>query len=366
MAAGRTEATGEDHSSRHYLSIASQVAAALSREFSDPEMRLPGERRLAQHFQVSRRTIRGALAELRQRGWRVKRSAAFPAPVAGPERFRKIALLMAEPLENLRPYTALWVYRLSEKLSRAGLQLDIHHGQRFFGPASAHSRDLLMQETKAGCWLLSGSSLPLQRWFQDRKIPSVIAGTPHEGISLPGVDIDHRAMCRHAVSVLHRHHHRRVALFLERGHRQGDRESERGFLEAVSACGMEAALVYRSERNPKAVVSALKRALGVRASTTGFVLASPFSCLTAMTYFAEIHHTVPGKVSLISCHQEPYLSHLQPVPAHYICPPEKLAGAMFRTIQKVLQGTSATSHFIMPDFNAGASLAHPPGPEAVP
>lgn len=366
MAAGRTEAKGEDDSSRHYLSIASQVAVALSKEFSDPEMRLPGERRLAQHYQVSRRTIRGALAELRQQAWRVKQSAPASSHAAEPERARKIALLMAEPLENLRPYTALWVYRLSEKLSRAGLQLDIHHGHRFFGPASARSRDLLIKETKAGCWLLSGSSLPLQRWFQDQKIPAVIAGTPHEGIGLPGVDIDHRAMCRHAVSVLHRHHHRRIALFLETGHRQGDRESERGFLEAVSACGMEAALVYRCERNPKAVVSALKRALGARASTTGFVLASPFSCLTAMTYFAEIHHNVPGKVSLISCHEEPYLSHLQPVPAHYVCPPEKLAGAMFRTIQKVLRGASAASHFIMPDFTVGASLAHPPVPKMVP
>jgi LacI family transcriptional regulator len=360
MAARRTRVLEKAAPAGHYLSIASQVAAAISADFSDEGTPLPGERRLALHYQVSRRTIRKAVEELTIHGWREKQTATPRRQAAKRERAERIALLMAEPLENLRPYTALWVYRLSERLSRAGLQLDIHHGQRFFGPASARSRDILVKEAGAACWLLSGSNLPLQEWFQGKQIPAVIAGTPHQGICLPGVDIDHRAMCRHAVSVLHRHHHRRIALFLENRHRQGDGESEQGFLEAASACGIDMPLVFRLDRDPKAVVSALKRALGATAPITGFVMASPFSCLTAMTYLAEIRHTVPGNVSLISCHEEPYLSHLRPAPAHYICSPGKLATAIYKTVQKVLRGTSASSHFIMPNFIAGASLAEPP------
>jgi DNA-binding LacI/PurR family transcriptional regulator len=341
-----------------YLSVASQVASAISAGF--PGVPLPGERRLALQYQVSRRTIRKALEELRIHDQRGKLHLSKPK-AAAPRHFQRVALLMAEPLENLRPYTALWVHRLSERLSRSGLRLDIHHGRRFFGTASARSRDLLVKEAEASCWLLSGSNLHLQEWFQEKNIPAVIAGTPCQGVSIPGVDIDHRAMCRHAVSVLHRQRHRRVALFLENRHRQGDSESEKGFLEAASACEMDAPLIFRHELSPAAVVSAMRRALGAKEPITGYVFASPFSCLTAITYVAEIGHKVPASASIISCHEEPYLPYLRPVPAHYVFSPDKLASAICKALQRVLQGTPTSSHFIMPDFVNGASLATPPG-----
>ena len=348
--------------SNHYLSKASQVANALKQEFPQGQS-LPAERRLAEHYQVSRKTIRKALLELRASGTVTKgrngRRVGKKVAAKKISQSHRVALLMAEPLENLRPYTALWVYRLGEKLSRSGLQLDIHHGHRFFGRSATRSRESLVQEASAACWVLAGSNQALQDWFQQAGIPAVIAGSPHEGITIPGIDIDHRAMCRHAVTALHRQGHQRAALFLgDRGPR-GDRESEEGFREGATACGMARPLVFRVKPDPTHVVKAVDRALAASPQVTGMVLASPFSCLTVMTHLANIRRQVPRDVSLISCHEEPYLPHLRPVPTHYTCPPAKYAAALHRIIRQVVQGAASHSLSIVPEYVPGASLARP-------
>ncbi|HZT19065.1 MAG TPA: GntR family transcriptional regulator [Dongiaceae bacterium] len=51
-----------------YLTVVKQLAAEIARGAVAPGDRLPGERELCRHFNVSRVTIRRALGELRQRG----------------------------------------------------------------------------------------------------------------------------------------------------------------------------------------------------------------------------------------------------------------------------------------------------------
>lgn len=60
----------------------------------------------------------------------------------------------------------------------------------------------------------------------------MVLGSPFEGVPLPFVDIDRRAICRHAVGVLARLRHRRICYFSRTTDAAGDFLSEQGFEES--------------------------------------------------------------------------------------------------------------------------------------
>jgi len=61
-----------------------------------------------------------------------------------------------------------------------------------------------------------------------------MAGGAHPGIPLSSVDMDHRALGRHAAGVLARRGCRRAVLFLGPTRQMGDAECEAGLAEAGS------------------------------------------------------------------------------------------------------------------------------------
>ena len=223
-------------------SIAMQVAQAFRAEISGGNWRnnLPGERQLAERFQVSRKTVRKALAELREEGvLQTERNRGSVIAATRGHRRRattpRIALLLPEPLEGSRPFTALWVNRLMGLLQEIGYPLQIFHGTKYYGASAARSLARLTSAHPARCWIVARSNRPLQEWFAASGVPALVCGSAHSGVALPSVDVDHRALCRHSAALFRRHGHRRLALFLEHGGHGGDMESEQGFREGLAA-----------------------------------------------------------------------------------------------------------------------------------
>jgi DNA-binding LacI/PurR family transcriptional regulator len=352
-----------------YQSIAAQVADALRQELQQGSwnQHLPGERLLAERLGVSRKTVRKALATLRAEGFirthRSRGSAIMKVPAgrrAGP--IKTVVLLLPEPLEGARPFTVLWVNHLMAMLHDAGMELETVAGGKYFGARAGRSLRRLVESHPARCWLLARSHRALQRWFEQSGLPCLIAGSAHAGIDLPSVDIDHRALCRHAATTFLRQGHRRLALFLEKAGHGGDDDSERGFREGIASHPeAEAPLICRPAKGPSAIANELRRLGALASPPTGYLLSNSFSYLTVLSHLAQEGRCVPREVSLISRDEEPFLSHLLPTPTRYAIAPAKFAAAVHQAIKRVLErsGPRRFDVRIMPDFVKGASSARP-------
>jgi len=355
-----------------FQTIASQVAAAVRdgiarRTWVDA---LPGERQLAERFQVSRKTIRRALAELREAGLldtRRNRGSCITAP-RGRRRAAgaALALLLPQPLEASRPYTALWVAHLLTLLQAGGAPLRLFHGAKYFGHDAARSLARLTRENSARAWIVGGSNLPLQRWFAASGVPAIIAGSAHAGVALPSVDTDHRALCRHSAALLLRQGHRRLALFLEHGGHAGDAESEQGFREGLAgARGAAEPLVCFPERSAPSIIREIRRLLALPRPPTGWLVSNSYAYLTVQSYLASVGLRVPADVSVVSRDEERFLRFLHPVPTFYSTRPARFAQVLHQGLRRVLAGDpSAFALRIMPDLVPGGSVGPAPGGSA--
>src|SRR5687767_3575291 len=119
-----------------FHSIATQVAEAIRAEIASGRWShlLPGERQLAERLHVSRKTVRKALAALRSEGMLDTRQSRGSILKSRRRRnqspSQRIALLLPEPLEGSRPFTAHWVNRLMTLLQESGDRLQIFHGAK--------------------------------------------------------------------------------------------------------------------------------------------------------------------------------------------------------------------------------------------
>jgi len=353
---------------RPFQSLTAQVAQALRTDIAGGEDgQLPGERELAERLQVSRRTVRKALALLRREGVlrrSGRRTVAIPA-----KRNAKNApgetvfgLLLPEPLEHARPFTMLWINHLAALLQQGGSRLEIVSGTRYYGSRSGRTLANLVATRPRRCWVLARSNLPLQQWFEAHDGPSIVAGTAHLNIALPSVDTDHLALGRHAAAQLLRRGHTRVGLFLEKFQHAGDAETAKGFSQALSAAGAGAPTISRIERTPEAVVAEVRRLLALRDPPTGLLLCNSFSYLTVQTYVMSRGYRIPEHLSLLSQDEGPFLAHVYPTPARYVTNAKKFAAALHRAVMALVANELPRDAKlrIIPDFVPGGSIGLAP------
>lgn len=356
-----------------YQSLAAQVAARIGAEIEQQTWgdRLPGERTLTQTLHTSRKTLRKALALLQREGAIRTRHGLGHQIVAPAERTKttsnsslSVGLLSPESLENLRPYTALWVDELRALLFETGVRLATFSGQRFFTGRPAKALARLIEQHPQTCWILAHSTAQIQQWFSTHRVPCIIAGSPHPGLPLPSVDLDNFAVCRHAVGTMLRLGHRRLALFTQQSQRAGDLESERGFEDGVRSAvhrGVESNIT-RHDGTVEGAYRALGRMFGVNAPPTAVLVAQSAFYLTTIAFLAERGLRVPSQVSLVSRDDDTFLGYLMPAPARYACNPKVYAKRFLLQLQLTFAGEAGghTLHRIEPKYLPGASLGPAP------
>lgn len=353
-----------------YQSLAGQVSARIADEIARGTWQewLPGERTLAETLQVSRKTLRKALAQLHHDGRLVTthglghRIAASVTP-AEKRPDATIGLLTPESLENLRPYTALWVDELRALLIEHGVRLVTFAGQRFFNARPDKALARLVQQNPQSCWILAHTNEPIQQWFADQRVPCVIAGSCHHGLALPNVDWDNFAICRHAAGAMLRLGHRRVAFLTKQSQRAGDLESEAGFVDGVRRSPRHGAepIILRHDGTAEGVNRLLARHFATAAPSTALLVANPVYYLSAITFLAQRGLRVPHDVSLISRDDDAFLAYVTPLPARYSCNAKTYAKRLLQPVQAILHSEPIAHpvHRIEPTFLPGPSLAAP-------
>lgn len=328
---------------------------------------LPAERALCEHLQVSRNTLRAALAQLKKAGQiRPVHGSGNQILANVPRRTtrrasRDVALLSPEPIERLRPNQSLWIDDMRALLSEREIRLRVFHGQHYYGANPGLALDRLVTRNAHACWILMLASEAAQRWFSRNGIPCILAGSPYPDVDLPFRDLDHRATCRHAAGMLLGLGHRRIAMITQKSPRAGDLESEAGFTEGVHGsrhAGAEAVVVYH-EDNVGSVAHALRRTLAMHPAPTALMVVQPHYYLAVATRLAQSGVRIPQDVSILSRDNDPFLSFMAPEPTRYVAGPHAMAKSFLRPLLELLQGDPVTQRrlLIVPEFFRGESVA---------
>jgi LacI family transcriptional regulator len=318
---------------------------------------LPSERRLCDLLQVSRPTIRTALRLLEKENvieihqGRRNRLVRRPAVTGGVQR-RLIALVSHTPISRASLTAFLGISSMREQLARHGFATAEFVCPERSPRAQRNQLEMFLRQNRVFCCVLLSVSRELQAWFATHSIPCLVLGSCHPEVRLPSLDVDYRAVCRHAAGVLRRHGHRRLGFVGPDSGVAGDLASEEGF--RAGAAGAEVTIV-RHNGTPAHLGARLAALLVGSRPPTALLLAKPAHTLSVLVQLLRRGIRVPETLSLIARDHDPLYEHEL---AHYAFGDESFARRLSRLmLQLVGEGNlPAEPSLIFPRYVAGETV----------
>lgn len=360
--------------------LTDQVAQAIEAEITAERWLewLPSERSLKRILNVSRQTVRAALAHLAARkrivvnpyrGYRIvplshTALAKAKAKTVGTAPSRELGLICPEPVYQMPPRFLQVLDIFRTLCAEGGLNLEVLEGQRFMRTDPGRLMPRLVRTHPKACWILVLASRRMQEWFARSGAPAVVYGNVYPGVSLNGTGIDYHACIRHAASHLLTKGHRRIAFVAYDLRRAGEEDSWRGFQEACAAhrdSEVAPLLIERPDGDADALCRQLDSALRARQRPTAFVVSHTHHYATVATHLALRGLRVPADVSLICRSEDPFLNFLRPKPAFYRANMEVAARLLFDHVCHAIDGTAkpGDQRLLVPELVPGDSVAAP-------
>ncbi len=344
------------------LPLSAQTAAAIRKAVAEDAWGefLPSERRLCEMFQVSRPTVRTALRQLAQEKrieihhGRRNRILAAGRTAAGPAR-RLVVLVSHLPISHTTLTAYQGISEMRAHLAEQGFTTEVLVCPARSAAAQNRKLEAFIRQNRVFCCVLLSLNRGLQEWFAARAIPALVLGSCHPDVNLPSLDVDYRAVCRHAAGLLRGKGHRRIALIVPNSSAAGDIVSEQGFREGFGDAAAGAVVIHHNG-TPTNLASQLDALFASPRAPTALLVAKPQHVLLVMVYLLQHGIPVPRVLSLISRDHD----HLfENVVSHYQFEGESFAHRLSRLmLQLVSQGhLPPEPHLIFPRYVSAGTVA---------
>lgn len=213
---------------------------------------------------------------------------------------------------------------------------------------------------RAAAWLLLLSNEPMQRWFDQNNLPCLITGSRFTGVSLPSIDLDSKAVCRHAAAMLASKGHRRVALALPKAPTAGDQSSEAGFFEGLKSSAVESiGIVVRHDETVNDLCRKIDSVVRGSNAVSAMIVARSGHGLTAFSYLRQRGLKIPEDCAIISRDNDEFLNFVVPKITRYACDPALFARRVSRLVLSLVNdGTlKAHQHLLVPELIKGETAS---------
>ncbi len=349
-------------------SLVARTADVLRRHLEalpDGEL-LPGERRLAEKLEVSRKTLRAALKLLQKEGLfqtrgnrrRVVTGRRNHGRPAGDN--REVALLLPMSLSILPSAGGIyWIDHLRESLAKRGYGLRVLPEPKCYSQNPRKAlEDLLKREHPSG-WVLVRSTFAMQQWFAERVLPVMVAGSRHPGVYLPSVALDLQAVGRHAAGLFAGRGHRCAAMLTGKPVAAGDEQTRTGFMEGCKTADSPMKFVDAQHNGTvEGLCLKLDTLLAGKTPPTAFFTTFTGNTLTVLTHFLRRGLRIPRDAAILSRDSNRYLEQAVPSVARYELSPHTYAHAVNRIVLDLTTGGNPApkEHLLFPDFIPGDTL----------
>lgn len=353
---------------RHFL--AAQSADAIRKAIAEGTWResLPSERRLCEILQVSRPTVRTALQALARQGLieiqHGKRNRLLaPTPRFDPGGSRLVLLVSHHPIPQTSTTAYQGISEMRAQLAEHGFTTEVLVCPQRSPRTQQRKLETFLRQNRVVCCVLLSVGRQLQEWCAARSIPALVLGSCHPEVKLPSLDVDYRAVCRHAVGVFRGQGHRRLAFLVSDSGLAGDLASEAGFREGCAPARNGAGcspVIVRHAGSVTSIASRLDALLASPDRPTALLVAKPTHTLAVIACLLKRGCRVPNDISLIARDREPLFAETI---SHYHFEDESFAHRLSRLmLQLVDQGCLRPEpSLIFPRYVSCGTVGKPPG-----
>lgn len=316
---------------------------------------LPAERLLADEYLVSRTTVRQALAFLENEGMiggcastrqgrpiRIQPRVRRPGPAIG-------RVMFLTPSMRDSPLILEQLAILREMLGPAGVQVSVRDQSRLGelrNPVPVVER--LIAEHPGAVWVLHKMSRKVQEAVAAAAVPALVFGSSFGGVRLPAIDVDFRAVARHAAVRCLRRGHRRLAVIVHRTPLAGDEGIVEAITEELEGCRNATLKVMKHDFNRARLIDALDRDVVTAGEPPDVLLVvNQHHLLTALPHLMRRGVAIPGDLGLIYLNNDPAAERLSPLPDRYDLG-DRLVRRLATAIRSSLAGEVPSSSLLLP------------------
>ncbi len=333
---------------------------------------LPGVRHLSQTLQVSIPNVVQALRILQQEGYLETQAGKPTRIIDRPRRGKRSPIKREKAISFVcfapeRLYDSTYFLGIADRLRDLGYEILLDHTTLKAWAAMGNLHHL-QRQTRVECWVLIGAPASIQREFQQGGLPCLlISCLPAPGIDFPYVEIDFKALYRHAASQFINRGHRHIHLLMENRSAQKDPAAISAFTDLVlqrHPGNQGASVLQCHDGTPEHFVYLLEMLFlrKEKERPTALCIAYQNFFVLAFTWLQHRGLRIPEDVSLISRDSDDLIQYLRPRPSHYHYDTKVAQRKVVRTILAIAKGaTVRKAILILSEFQEGETVGLAPG-----